>query len=849
MTSIPRVSVAVLLAVVGCADAPGPLESDTAVHLEDHLDSAEIESASLSTEALREVEWRFEEPQTEPQGEIGTWKPLRVPVEGESRGSSRLTATDGALRLSVSEEGRSGILTLGGLYAELDDWDFDDWESIVLQARTSDPVWGMIVAFDLDDGLLSEAFASQLGGLLEATPVFSNGDLQTYVFPVRRPEPTSEQEPDQDRDEQPWRHLGIAFGAFRESSIDIVSISIVPSGGAFREPFGVKSEAREDSVRKTLFAHTPARLRYQVMVPPAGRLDFDLGVVRSDVPVSFKVTVESEGRDEQTVLEETYADSLSWNKASVDLSELTGRSVTLSLQADAEREGTVALWGAPTLSGTPRSAKPNVIFYVIDGAGADFMSVYGYNRRTTPVMERLAQEGAVFERAYSNSTWTQPSTASFMTSLHHSVLGGLSRGVYSSPVPPGATTMAEHLQAAGYLTASFTTNPNAGRLIGVERGMDVLVEHLGGLGEHTAPSSTVLQEEFWRFREQYPAQPYSVHFQTTDVHWPYHPEPPFAGLYVSHEQSVELSEWEGAMFGEGFSITSIFAAYRHALEREGIDRLSFYQRHRGLYDETMAQQDYRLGQLVERLKASGEWERTLLIIGADHGHPAGSFSRFGRGMLDPEPPDWEGALLGSFNTRVPLIFVWPGGIAGGQRFSQPVSMIDVLPTVLELAGLPQPDILQGQSLAPLLRGEEGWETRPVIFDEFRVDPESGEWIGNLEMIDGRWGASLEIGPAPKDVENADPDLGRRAIPAGGRWGATHPYFPETPRLLLYDLSTDPYAVHNVNDRYPDLVETYRERLQSQWEAHRALAEQFQAAEGVALTPEQLRQLRALGYIQ
>jgi len=176
-------------------------------------------------------------------------------------------------------------------------------------------------------------------------------------------------------------------------------------------------------------------------------------------------------------------------------------------------------------------------------------------------------------------------------------------------------------------------------------------------------------------------------------------------------------------------------------------------------------------------------------------------------------------------------------------------MIDVLPTVLDLLGLPAPDVLQGQSLAPLLWGQAGFKPRPVILDEFRVDSESGEWIGNIEMIDGRWGASLEIGPPPKDSQATDPNLGRHAIPAGGRWGATHPYFPEAPRLLLYDLSTDPHAVQNVNDRYPDLVAQYRERLQAQWQAHQALGQRFQAAEGVPLTPEQLRQLRALGYIQ
>ena len=72
-------------------------------------------------------------------------------------------------------------------------------------------------------------------------------------------------------------------------------------------------------------------------------------------------------------------------------------------------------------------------------------------------------------------------------------------------------------------------------------------------------------------------------------------------------------------------------------------------------------------------------------------------------------------------TRVPLIIVWPEQIAPGQRFSQPVSMIDVLPTILSLAGLPMPEILQGQSLTRLLLEEEGWEPRPVVLDEFAVD--------------------------------------------------------------------------------------------------------------------------------
>jgi hypothetical protein len=87
------------------------------------------------------------------------------------------------------------------------------------------------------------------------------------------------------------------------------------------------------------------------------------------------------------------------------------------------------------------------------------------------------------------------------------------------------------------------------------------------------------------------------------------------------------------------------------------------------------------------------------------------------------------------------------------------------------------------------------------------------------------------------------------VPAGGRWGAVHPYFPEAPRLLLYDLWSDPYAVHAVNDQHAPLVDHYRQALQKQFEAHRALSQRFREAGEVALTPEQLQQLRALGYIQ
>jgi arylsulfatase A-like enzyme len=297
---------------------------------------------------------------------------------------------------------------------------------------------------------------------------------------------------------------------------------------------------------------------------------------------------------------------------------------------------------------------------------------------------------------------------------------------------------------------------------------------------------------------------------------------PFAGLFTSPELRESYYEWErqlAAVRGRtGPPRPSPWP--EESFDDIGISRIEFYNAARGLYDETMAHNDHQIGQLVERLKAEGEWEHTLFIVAADHGSGHG----IGLGVFDPLPPEW-GPLFRSFRTRIPLIVVWPERIAPGQRFSQPVSMIDILPTILDLVDLPMPHVMQGQSLAPLLFGEEGWQSRPVIFDEFYAA--EGPLWGHIEVIDGRWGASLH----PVLPEEPPPEDGRPAP------------------LLLYDLWKDPYSLHSLHEERPDLVEKYTEFLEAQFEAHQALALRFTAGGEVALTPEQLETLRSLGYIQ
>ena len=804
------------LTLVSCSGSPSGstvLTADMPLHLEQRLDVATIVGSEVPADAPTVMEWQFDEPQED-------WKPV-VPWD-TTRGPVEVTQLDDALRVTLTDGTRypNGVRR-GGIVLEVPDRNYEDMAYLVVRARTADDVRDLGIYFNRREGTGTGGSGFENRG--DLLPMISDGTVQTYRlrldFFAGRPPP-----------EEPIRQIALRFWAGDDlASIDILSITLIPKVANYADAGAAsRTEIRNRIYRQALYTHTPGRVEYRVKIPEAGRLDFGMGVLREDVPVTFRVTAIPDGAgggEPTTLFEEHYAAKEAWGQRSVDLTDFAGQTVTLGLEADSDAKGRVALWGAPTVTGGPQAPLPNVVFYVFDGGAADYMSVYGYNRRTTPTLERLAEEGVVFERAYSNSDWTLPSTASFMTSLQSSVTGGLPSD-NTNPVPDEAVTMAEHMHRAAYQTGVFTGNPNAGTLSDLQRGVDVFREDwedfsLLGRNNHKE-SSKYLHEGFWSWREDYPSQPFWAHFQTTDIHGDFPAPPPFGGLFVTADESESWIESRERLseFGNPRRPHSI------AWDSTGINRTEFYSVGKGLYDEAMAHNDYRLGQLIDRLKAEGKWENTLLIIGGDHSIWA-AFVDMGLALSDSLAPPWnQRTMLRSTRSRVPLMFVWPGHIEGGQRIAHPVSMIDVLPTLLDLLELPPAEIAQGQSLAPLMLGRDGWESRPVILDEFSADLETGELSGWIEVVDGRWGASLEINPWP-----GQPSEVRRPSP-----------------LLLYDLWNDPMALWSLHEERPDLVEKYTAFLEEQYEAHLALAQYFTPSGEVELTPEQLRTLRSLGYI-
>ena len=656
---------AILLGSGGTGLEPGPvpLTAEVPLHLEEHLDVATIVGSEVPADLPEPVEWRFDEPQED-------WKPV-VP-SNPTNDPVEVTQLDDALRITFVDGTRNPDgEPVGGLVLEVPDWHYEDLGHLVVRARTSDGFDLFSLAFNRREGTGTDTwFSGPFGHGGEWLPVVSDGTVQTYRarldFIRGRPPP-----------EGSIRQIALWFHPDDLASIDILSITLIPKVANYVEAGAAsRTEIRNRIYRQALYTHTPGRVEYRVKIPEAGRLDFAMGVLREDVPVTFRVTAipdGTEGREPTTVFEEHYADKEAWDQRSVDLADFAGQTVTLGLDADSEAEGRVALWGAPTVTGGGQSVLPNVVFYVFDGGAADYMSVYGYNRRTTPTLERLASEGVLFERAYSNSSWTLPSTASFMTSLQTSVMGGLLANNVN-PVPAEAMTMAEHMHRAGYQTAVFTPNPNAGTLSDLQRGVDLFRENWYFTGINHKESSKYLHEGFWSWREDYSRQPFWAHFQTTDAHEPYADSPappPFGGLFVTAD------EWES--WNESNQRLGEFGGrdpYSPAWDATGISRTAFYSVAKGLYDEAMAHNDYRLGQLIDRLKAEGEWENTLLIIGGDHSIRA-AFEDLGLLLNDSLPPPLvrprcctgSRPILRPTVSRVPLMFVWPGHIEGGQRIS------------------------------------------------------------------------------------------------------------------------------------------------------------------------------------
>jgi arylsulfatase A-like enzyme/4-amino-4-deoxy-L-arabinose transferase-like glycosyltransferase len=320
-----------------------------------------------------------------------------------------------------------------------------------------------------------------------------------------------------------------------------------------------------------------------------------------------------------------------------------------------------------TEQGTQAAGRANVVLISVDTLRADHLGAYGYARATSPNVDALASRGVTFERTTSPSSWTLPAHASLLSGVSPYRHGAISA---ATRIRDDVPLLAELLAAQGYHTAAFVNAPFVGRAYGFARGFarfeQRFEERRSDLAERqqgiTAAVDT-LEPPFFLF----------LHFM--DVHTPYRPPKQYNVFARDRRSRQVLND-----IGEG----SVLELQRAA--REGRFVMSPTDRDRlvDLYDGEILALDAYLGTLLERLGA--RFPDTIVVLTADHGEEFLEHGGFGHGDTL-----YEEVL------HVPLIVAGPG-VVRGARVSRLASLTDVVPTVLDLAGVAVPPGLDGRSL-------------------------------------------------------------------------------------------------------------------------------------------------------
>jgi arylsulfatase A-like enzyme len=317
-------------------------------------------------------------------------------------------------------------------------------------------------------------------------------------------------------------------------------------------------------------------------------------------------------------------------------------------------------------SGTQR---PSVILVSIDTLRQDHVGFHGYERDTTPQLDRLAARSLVFERAYSVMSWTLVAHMSMLTGLHPAQHGVVSQDQALSAAVP---TLAERLQAEGYATLGFYDSKWLDPRYGSHRGFDVYRRHRGAeqAGAHLFEALAASPRE----------RPIFAFLHLMDVHnqpltdsssTMYAPPEPFASQFLQGaRERIQGLDMEAAWETGGL----VDADQHEALV--------------ALYDGGIRSVDDLLGRWITAWERAGLLDNTLLIVTSDHGEG-----------LDQRGTGYGGhGHIYEEGLRVPLIIHLPGDARAGERIDTPVSLIDVLPTVLSFAGLEQDSWLPGQAL-------------------------------------------------------------------------------------------------------------------------------------------------------
>jgi arylsulfatase A-like enzyme len=406
-----------------------------------------------------------------------------------------------------------------------------------------------------------------------------------------------------------------------------------------------------------------------------------------------------------------------------------------------------------------RRRLPNIVLLGIDSLRRDHMSLYGYSRLTTPHIDRFAQGGTVFENTISANIPTTSAYAAMLTGtdLFTNQVVALR---HQGPLRPEVSTLAEILSGAGYNTScvGFTGNPSS-------RGFDTYLEYAGwgSWNEGRSPKAENLNAvaipELERLAKQ--RDPFFLFLRHMDPHAPYLPPAPYERMfYHGNERDKRNRSMEPVKAFKPFC--DFFASWMPP----GITDKEYVI---AQYDGAIAYMDAAIQRIFTALEAKGLAEETIVVVNGDHGETLYDHECWfdHHGLYEP-------------TLVVPLIIRYPGKVPAGKRVAGFNQHKDLVPTLLELAGIERNDLaFDGQSLMPLVRGEVASFDAEMYLTECT-------WMRKHGWRTPEW----------KLIVALEPD------------------FHFKPPVELYNLVTDPTEQHNLAEARPEVVSWLQARMEA-----------------------------------
>jgi choline-sulfatase len=344
--------------------------------------------------------------------------------------------------------------------------------------------------------------------------------------------------------------------------------------------------------------------------------------------------------------------------------------------------------------------RPNIIYTVVDTLRYDRLGYSGYQRDTTPTIDGLAQEGIIFKNAYGSAPWTKPSVASIFSSLYPNHHGAINR---RRALPEEVPTMAEILKNAGYKTFFFSGKNNyIGKKFNFQQGFD----HYFNKSRNCRK---LIGEAIGKIKSA-GSRPFFAYIHLMDVHLPYN----------RNEYNYQFTaRRKDSPFGPG-KISHITIKKKMLAGELTEDDKEFLT---GLYDGQVRFVDKSIQLLVSWLKEKGIFDNTLLVITADHGEELWDHKNFEHGHS-----------LYEELVHVPLLLV--GNKLNPSVEENPVRSIDLLPTVLTIAGIDASNYnLEGTDILSNPTEDRRNKETPIFFMNTLYGPEKyGLRYGDYKFI-------------------------------------------------------------------------------------------------------------------